>query len=301
MPLLWLSAAFLLGLVLGNSLSLPSLIWPLLAAASLLLWPMLRRIPFKPLAWPARVEPRLFVPPLLLVAALAFGAWRMAASGPDLTRGHIAAVNDQGLFRILAVVDTPPDRRDRSTLFRLRAEQVTPLDDNGSPSAPARPAHGLILALIPGRAGWQYGDRLEVEGQPVTPPEGDDFSYRAYLARQDVYTYLTYPRVRLVAHGAGSPVTATIYRLRDWAYAEVNHLYPAPEGALLSGILLGIDSDLPDPLARAFQDTGTAHVIAISGQMKNQNRLFLPLYQVLSPPGSPHPQRHTRRISLPQW
>jgi hypothetical protein len=48
------------------------------------------------------------------------------------------------------------------------------------------------------------------------------------------------------------PLYAAICRLRDWAYAEVNHLYPAPENALLAGILLGIDSDLPNSLAHAF-------------------------------------------------
>jgi competence protein ComEC len=265
MPLLWLSTAFIAGLVLGNYFPWVPSAWMILASASLFLCLLLRRLSFRPLRWIATVEPRLFVPPLLLVTFLALGAWRITSSGPDLATGHIAAANDQGAFRILAVVDAPPDRRERSTLFRLRVEQVTLLDESGAPSTPAHPAHGLILALIPGRSGWQYGDRLEMEGRPVTPPENEDFSYRAYLARQDVYTYLAYPRVRLVAHDAGSPLSAAIYRLRDWAYAEVNHLYPEPEGALLSGILLGIDSDLPDALAQAFRDTGTAHIIAISG------------------------------------
>ncbi|HEX9011975.1 MAG TPA: ComEC/Rec2 family competence protein, partial [Anaerolineaceae bacterium] len=35
--------------------------------------------------------------------------------------------------------------------------------------------------------------------------------------------------------------------------------------ALLAGILLGDDSRLPQPLSQAFKDTGTAHIIAISG------------------------------------
>lgn len=265
MPLLWLSTAFIAGLILGNYVPWTPLFWPALAAASLIFWLLFRRLPIRRLRWLAAVEPRLFVPPILLVTFLALGAWRITTSGPDLAAGHIAAANDQGAFRIVAVVSAPPDRRERSTLYRLRVEQVTPLDESGAPSTPAQPAHGNLLALVPGKTYWAYGDRLELEGNPATPPENEDFSYRAYLARQDVYTYLTYPRVRLVAHEAGNPLYAAIYRLRDWAYVEINHLYPAPESALLSGILLGLDGDLPDALAQAYRDTGTAHVIAISG------------------------------------
>jgi competence protein ComEC len=45
----------------------------------------------------------------------------------------------------------------------------------------------------------------------------------------------------------------------------VMQLFPPPESALLAGILLGDDSRMPPELTQAFQDTGTAHIIAISG------------------------------------
>ena len=35
--------------------------------------------------------------------------------------------------------------------------------------------------------------------------------------------------------------------------------------SLLAGILLGVESGIPAEVKQAFQDTGTAHVIAISG------------------------------------
>lgn len=269
MPLLWISLAFVIGIVLGNYFPWANGGWLAVAVASLALWPFLRRLPqrgwlLSSLRWTARAEAHLFAPPLLLLSALAFGALRIATSGPDLANGHVAAYNDQGSFRLTAVVDAPPDWRDKTTLYHLRAEQIAPLDAAGNPGTP-RPTHGLVLALIPGHAGWVYGDRLSLDGKLVTPPEAEDFSYRAYLARQDVYTYITYPRVRRLHSGAGSPVMAAIYHLRDWAYAEIFHLYPAPEAPLLAGILLGVDNEIPDTLARAFQDTGTAHIIAISG------------------------------------
>ena len=41
--------------------------------------------------------------------------------------------------------------------------------------------------------------------------------------------------------------------------------FPQPHAALLSGILLGVDSGLPRSLQDDFRTTGTAHIIAISG------------------------------------
>ena len=38
-----------------------------------------------------------------------------------------------------------------------------------------------------------------------------------------------------------------------------------PPKRLLAGILLGLDHDLPKELEKAYQETGTAHIIAISG------------------------------------
>lgn len=269
MPLLWISLSFLIGLILGAYLPWTLVGWCALAVLALVLWPAFRFLPDRgrvlhALCWLGHRESRLFVPPLLLAAFLFFGAARMVSSAPDTAQGHIAGYNDNGKFRVTGVLVAPPDKRDRSTLLRMEVEEVTPLDEKGK-SGPAQPAHGLLLALLPPDGDWEYGDRLELDGTPVTPPEGEDFSYRDYLARQDVYSYLAYPRARLLDVDAASPLMAAIYRVRDWALAEVFHLFPAPEAPLLAGILLGVESGMPDSLSRAFQDTGTAHVIAISG------------------------------------
>jgi competence protein ComEC len=45
----------------------------------------------------------------------------------------------------------------------------------------------------------------------------------------------------------------------------VYQLWPDPEAALLAGILLGVESGIPEPVREAFNDTGTSHVIVISG------------------------------------
>jgi competence protein ComEC len=269
MPLLWISLLFITGLALGANLLWYAAGWLWLGGLSLLSWPILRRLPqgsafFTQLCWMGRVEPRLMIPPILLLAALFFGAARIAVHVPDVNHGHVAAFNDTGIVRLQAIVCADPDRRDQSTLLRLEVEEVTAINEDGSLETP-RPAHGYLLAYIPGRVPWQYGDRLLLEGKPVTPPEGEEFSYRDFLARKDVYTYLTYPKIRLIEIGAGNPLLAAIYRLREWAYHEIYHLFPSPEAPLLAGILLGLERDIPEDIGRAFRDTGTAHIIAISG------------------------------------
>jgi predicted membrane metal-binding protein len=45
----------------------------------------------------------------------------------------------------------------------------------------------------------------------------------------------------------------------------VYQLWPDPEASLFAGILLGVETGIPEPIAQAFKETGTPHIIAISG------------------------------------
>jgi competence protein ComEC len=282
-PLLWISLCFTAGLVLGMYLPWAGAGWLTLGIAWLVLTPLLPRLPLlaqpapfargalllERLRWLGQRDPRLLVSPAALLAALFLGAARIAFHGPDLANGHVAIYNDQGRFRLQGVVATPPEQRDRSTLLRLSVESVAALDETGQPGE-ARPAHGLLLAVMPPGSPLQYGDRLALDGSPVTPPGADaegEFSYRDYLVRQGIYAYLTFPLVRRLESDAGNPLLAGIFRIRDWGYDQIYHLFPAPEAPLLAGILLGMDDDMPPDLSKAYRDTGTAHIIAISGHI----------------------------------
>src|SRR3990167_5222565 len=47
---------------------------------------------------------------------------------------------------------------------------------------------------------------------------------------------------------------------------NINRLLPEPQGALLSGILLGVKSDLPKHFKEALVNTSTIHIAVVSGQ-----------------------------------
>ena len=53
--------------------------------------------------------------------------------------------------------------------------------------------------------------------------------------------------------------------LKDRAQPTINRLLPSPQAPLLSGILFGVESGIPDDVRDDFNRTGTSHIIAISG------------------------------------
>jgi hypothetical protein len=98
-----------------------------------------------------------------------------------------------------------------------------------------------------------------VTGDLETPPTYQDFSCREYLARQHVYSIVSWPRIELLETGQGSPFWSSLYALKTRAVATIAHLLPEPQAALLTGILLGVETGIPKGLYQQFNATGTSH------------------------------------------
>ncbi|MEN4010620.1 MAG: ComEC/Rec2 family competence protein [Bellilinea sp.] len=280
MPLLWLSAAALSGIALGALLRLPPVFWLAGGLLAALLALVERRAPPGWRAY-ARLRRRLPLPLGVLIAALLLGGLRWSLAQPAFDPGDLASYNDLGKAELSGWIAADPDRRESATLLTVQVESLRPAGGGD-----ALAVSGKALLRLPAGGDWRYGQRVRVWGAPLTPPHEADFSYRDYLARRGIYTYLMYPAVEALPGQRGSPLMSAIYDLRRHAYATLNRIFPQPEAALLAGILLGLERDLPADLARAFQDTGTAHIIAISGfNMTVLSALFLTLFGRLLPRG----------------
>ena len=288
MPLLWLSLAFLFGVLLGSMLGWSLSAWLILAALALVvllvrytLAHFIRQSTtpslFKSwLKFPSIVLPPWLIPPIpyaFLLLALFLGASRYQYTEPKISPSHIAWYNDrEEEFVVEGVVVSYPDRRDQVTYLRVQAERISSIV--GKDFSPVK---GLLQARVSPVGDWRYGDRVRLEGLLSTPFESEEFSYRDYLARQGIYSYfacafcMSCPTrvkedcVGLTERGQGNPIMAAIYALRERALQVVYRLFPDPEASLLSGILLGIESGIPEQVREAFNATGTSHIIAISG------------------------------------
>jgi competence protein ComEC len=255
MPLFWISLTFLVGIILASLFQIPVLAWWAVAGFFFLLFILL--------VIASRFRPDLVPRPLLLylgfLVILSLGAARFQGTLPRLDASYIAWYNDR-TYEVLVTgtVVEPPDRRDLYTNLRISATGI----DTGDEILPVK---GLLLARVPPGGDWHYGDVVRLRGLMETPPEGEDFSYRDYLAHQGIRAYMPSASPTRLPFTGGSPFLRLVYTIREKAIERVYKLFPEPEASLLAGILLGEDNGLPASLRQAYQDTGTAHIIAISG------------------------------------
>jgi competence protein ComEC len=144
-------------------------------------------------------------------------------------------------------------------------QAVDGVGGGGEVTSPLPLPQGKVLLRVARESPYRYGDRLQVTGELRTPTDTPGFSYRAYLARRGIHALVDGPQIQVLARDEGHPVQAALIALADRAEALVATLWPAPESALMAGILLGRERNIPDRLLTAFNDSGTRHIIAISG------------------------------------
>ncbi|MFZ1396950.1 MAG: ComEC/Rec2 family competence protein [Candidatus Promineifilaceae bacterium] len=251
MLLVYLGIAWFFGLWLASVVALDWPIWVAVAGVGLATAVFSRKT--QSIRWGAAC-----------VMALALGGLRYGTAVPTIDENHIAYYNGSRNITITGLVVDEPDVSDRFVNLRV---QVDSIQASGGAQLPMQ---GVVQVQTYRFPVINYGSRLRVTGILETPPEGETFSYRAYLARQGIHSLMSLPNVTVIAEDEGNPLYRAIFAFKSRAQATIAQLIPEPQAALLTGILLGNDNGLPPDLDEAFRTTGMTHIIAISGQILNQ-------------------------------
>ena len=194
----------------------------------------------------------------LLATAFALGGWRIQSvlsewSGDDPT-GYFA---DEDVTIHAMVVSYP--RQSQSGLSAVvRTEKIEYTGDVNT-------YNSKIDIRLPAGFHLAYGDRVQLVGKLDPVLEPGQAPYESYLAINGISSRMNYPQIETTARDKGGLIKAAIYRLRTAGQRVIYDQMPYPESALVSGILLGIDWNIPDFLQEAYRATGTIHIIAISG------------------------------------
>lgn len=245
-PLIRFGLAWLAGIALARWLNLP---WFILVVAAL---PTLGGLGLY------RQNPRVR---LGAVVALGFltGAFRLLFFQPVFAEGDLAFYNDfSSPVTITGLVVDEPDVRDTYINLRLKAESL-------QLKGVTHPVAGLLLVRAPRYPEHFYGDRLAVTGKLETPPVLENFSYKDYLARFGIHSLVRRPHLELIENSQGNPFWTVLLAFKARAAQTINRILTEPYASLLNGILLGIETGIPQGLYESFNLTGTSHIIVISG------------------------------------
>jgi competence protein ComEC len=245
MKLLYFSLAWILGILIGYHIALPVYYFGIGILP-------LAVIPFLP-----RYRKSLIVLSVFILVLIG-GNLRMQQTLDDISKQQLQAYNDKGLVKIEGTIIETPEIRDNAVQLELAASSIE-FNDNRSELS------GKILVRTNRYPEYHYGDYLKLTGELETPHQFEGFDYKKYLALQDIYSIMYYPHIELIESGRGPPVLTGIYSLRNRLSQNLARALPEPQGSLAQGIFLGIRSNIPQHVVQMFSETGTAHLLAISG------------------------------------
>ncbi|MBU1871522.1 MAG: ComEC family competence protein [Candidatus Omnitrophica bacterium] len=132
------------------------------------------------------------------------------------------------------------------------------------------PVCGRVLVKVFRREKASYAERVVLRGNLFRPyqPKNSGFQYRDYLENQGIYSILSVSSNKPIEYlgvQRAYSIVHSIYKIRqkcsDFLFANLK----APQAAILSAMILGERSKIPAQLRRLFIQTGTVHILAISG------------------------------------
>jgi len=130
---------------------------------------------------------------------------------------------------------------------------------------------GRVLVQIFRETPVQYGDYLRLKGKLYRPfnfSEDEKFSYREYLERKGIKLMFSVGKkgeYQVLRFDKGNGFEAAAYRLKNrlakifWKHLTAN------EAAIMIGVVLGDRYLIPKHINELFIQTGTVHILAISG------------------------------------
>jgi competence protein ComEC len=263
-PLVPLAAAFCLGIAVQQAAHLRPLHWMLAVLVTLLLAGG---------AW--RLGARRLLLPALILAFACLGGQAMSQALSGQPANHVSRLPEPYLSSPVPLegwVAAPPDprpaeARDTADPERTRfVAEVTRLRLGETWVAATGQARLTVLGEMPELA---YGDEVRGTFRLRRPRAFDNpggFDYPAYLATQGIFLEgWTREPVETVPASRGSALMAFVFRLRALLLRRLDGAMPPPEAGLLKATVLGDRSGLSPEMNQAFLDSGTYHILAISG------------------------------------
>jgi competence protein ComEC len=201
---------------------------------------------------------------LLTLAIGLFSAFHFGIRHYDTGPHHLRqVVTERRVYRIYGRVTDWPDLKQDRTEIKIG------LDSLGD--GRAREVGGAVLLKITDTSTTlQRGDRVEFVGR-IYPLTGESpagaFDYRRYLNLKDVFGVVYLPTALDVRVDRRSRygLLHLVDELRGAITDSFRRNLDPAQAALAGGFLIGETRDIPGSIYRMFRDSGTLHLLAVSG------------------------------------
>ena len=154
----------------------------------------------------------------------------------------------EGKIVLEGIISDEPDERENYTRLILNASDTK------------------ILLYANHYPEYHYGDKIKVTGVLKKPQNiNNSFDWISYLAKDDVYFEMLYPKIEFVGHGQGFWLKEKLFALRENFINALGKVIPEPNSAFMAGLTVGARKSIPKDLQDDFRKTGVIHIVVLSG------------------------------------
>lgn len=117
---------------------------------------------------------------------------------------------------------------------------------------------------------FKYGDEINFSGKLEKPEnfitdQGKEFDYINYLRKDGIFYVMNYGDIEIISQGGGNFIKSFLFSVKEKFLEKMNLAISSPENLLMGGLILGEKSAFSQELRQDFINTGTIHIIALSG------------------------------------
>ncbi|TDQ82884.1 ComEC/Rec2 family competence protein [Sphingobacterium yanglingense] len=184
---------------------------------------------------------------------------------PSYQPYHFSNIKGDGF---LIVIDDEPQTKGKTLRFPVVVKAV--MRDEGKIHTVGKMMVTIGLDSV-SRLHVKYGDLLHVpnRSQEIPPPTNPKmFNYKGYLKSKDIWFQCFVPEklVKKVDTGKGNPILAKALLLRERMMAKFSRYVDDPYAFQLAvALIFGYRSEMDERMVNAFTNTGTVHILSVSG------------------------------------
>ncbi len=127
-----------------------------------------------------------------------------------------------------------------------------------------------VLVTVSLDSDFKYGDQVNFSGKLQKPENfitdtGKEFDYINYLRKDGVLYTMNYASVEVISSGYGNKIKSFLFLVKEKFLEKIDSSISSPEDLLMGGFILGERASFSAELRQQFIDTGTIHIVALSG------------------------------------